>query len=1038
MAHLIDDRTVYIPPPPPPPPPPPATHTVRAGETLASIADDHRTTPQAILDINPQVRSPELLAVGEELNLPAPSVDPAVTRAVDGTIADDATPEQKNEAYLAVQDHVDQAGGIGGQGVEPSSLPGQSLRILDEAGIPTAIDPRVAEAVDAVADPGADVDQAVSGYQALQAYVDRVGGIGDQGIIEEALPRQAAQLLKEAGLPAAVRPEVAAAVDPLLPNGVSLADRAAAYGTVEAYVEQVGGVGDAGIVADALPGRAMQLLVDGGHDTRFDPRVVSTVDRIADGTATDRQKLEAYETVQRYVDRVGGISDQGITAEALPRRAAELLRDGEMPLDTDVAAGDSTQDIVVAAQAGTDPEQRLQILGEGYDQADAATRQALLADPTARSIISDAADWATEPLGKPPENGDGDAVPALNAAQRLDTLTENLDSDLAGALLKGTVPAFEAYALNDRGGPVGPEGMSTLLTVMDRARGSADGDEAIRLIAERAGFGDINAINNHLAQGGSPDYALALGASRDLVIDGVQQFAGGELNDKVDAYIQETEELNWLVANHGGSMTPEQLQQAIDDYVASKGPDWEQKLEGMQEEIAQDGIKLQQQIDALQQAGGYDDTITALLDDPQNQLALSTALGRHPEIATDTRLKDYALYAKVSEGGRKLLGEVANSYVKANVLPDLQGANPANAASMQRAEAALARLDSSAVATAYGVDKAKLQQAVGELKQALPTAGDTPEAANARLEKLNQNLQGIGGFEKNTGIGQLFRAAGVATTSFAFLNSTSRAFGEPGSYANWLKAGADTFGLTQKTADFLVARGADGSTTRALGGALAGKIATGVTAVADFALGMKAASEGDYATAALWGVSAAGSALTLASGAGLIGAWGGPVGIAMVALAAVGIGLVAKVNDSNKHDNATSAAFLQEAGFTSDVADALVDQSGDGHSPVPLLAKYAELKGYDLSDAQQRQQFVDWVNDMPMEQLEHLRDWMHHTLDDFGGDVGRFGSDTTVHIPTTTITSGGYPATVWAHGPYTVGEFDAFVEEYGGTPLPPA
>lgn len=1021
------------------PPPPPAvdTYTVAPGDTLESIAEQHRTTPQAVLDVNPQVRSPDRLAVGDELNLPQAQVDPAVMRAVDGTIATDATPEQKNDAYIALQEHVDQAGGIGDVGIVPAELPGQSLQVLEEAGIATAIDTRVAAAVDAVADPDASVEQTVAGYQALQQYVDQVGGISDQGIVADALPAQAAQLLKEQGLPAAIRPEVADAVDPLLPDGVSLAERSAAYRTVQDYVDQVGGVGDAGIVADALPGKAMQLLVAGQHDTRFAPEVVSSVDQVLTSTATDTQKLDAYQTVQQYVDQVGGISDQGITAEALPGRAAELLAGGDLPLDTSVAAGDSAQDIVVAAQAGADPQQSLQILGQGYAKADAATRQQLLADPTARGIISDAAAWATEPLGRPPEGSQGDAVPALTTAGRLDELTKTLDKDLAGALLKQTVPAFEAYALNDRGGPIGIDGMSKLLTVMDRARGSTDGDAAITQLAEKAGLYNINAVSNHIAQGGSPDYAIALGV-RDDVLTGVQMFADGTVNDKVTAYIKETEELNWLVANHGGSMTPDQLQQAVQDYIASKGPGWEQKLEGMQEDIAQQGIALQQQIDSLQQAGGYDDTIKALLDDPENQLALSTALGRHPEQATDNRLRDYALYAKVSEGGRKLLGEMGNAYVKANVLPGLQGANPADPASMQRAEAALARLNNSNLAAAYGVDKGKLQDAVDELKKALPTGADTEAAANTRLQKFNDTLQGVKGFEKSTGLGQLFRGLGVATTSFSFLNSTNRAFAEPGHYANWLKAGADTFGLTQKTADFLVARGADGTVTKAVGGALAGKIATGITGIADAALAFKAASEGDYATAALWGVSAAGSGLTLAAGAGLIGSWGGPVGIALVALAAVGIGLVAKTNESNKHMNQTSADFLQHAGFTPEAATLLVDQSGDGHSPVPLLEKYAELKGYDLADPQNRQPFVDWVNNMPKQQLEHVRNWLHHTLDDWGGDASKLGTDTTITIPTTTLTAGGYPSTVWAHGPYTVGEVDAFVQEYGGTPLPHA
>ena len=1039
-------------PPPPPPPPPPEKpgerqHTVREGERLQDIATEHHTTPQAILDKNPQVRDPDLLNTGEALNMPDVTVAPDVTRTVDAVLAPDATPDQRNEAYARVQDHVEQSGGIGGPGVAREALPGEAVELLDQAGLPT-VDPDVVASVDLVVGPDATFEQRIAGYKDVAAYVEQVGGVGDQGITAEALPAKASELLRAEGTDVRFRPEVITSVNGLLKDGATPADREAAYATAQRYVDQVGGVGDAGIVAEALPLKAAHLLADAKNSAlRFDPRVIEAVDRVIAPGATDAQQIAGYDDLQQYVDQVGGISDQGITADYLPARAAELLRENGTQVQLSTEPKATTDQIVQIMEAGADPKEQLRILKEAYAKADPQTQQALLADSQVQQAVRDAALDAVAPLSQPPDGTQGQAVPFLDAAKNLDALTKDMDPALVARVLSQTTSQFQDYVLNDSGGMTGIEGTATFLKVLDRAAGTPEGDAAINALAD-TGLGlDRNGIYQHLSSGGTPAFPIAAGYDRDMIVEGVTSFANTTLSGKVDAYIKETEELNWLVANHGGSMTPEQLQTAIDDYIKSKGPGWQEKLEGMQEDIAQQGIKLQNQIDALQRAGGYDDTIKGLLDDPENQLALSTALGRHPEIATDSRLRDYALYAKVSEGGRKLLGEVANSYVKANVLPDLQGANPADPASMQRAEAALARLNNSALVTAYGVDKAKLQQAVDELKGTLPKAGDTPEAANARLSQFNKTLEGVKGFEKSTGAGQLFRALGVATTTFSFLNSTNRAFAEPGAYANWLKAGADTFGLAQKTADFLVARGADGTATKALGGALAGKIATGLTAVADFALGIKAASEGDYATAALWGVSATGGALTLAASgalgsgaAGLVGAWGGPVGIALVALAAVGIGLVAKVNESNKHDNETSAAFLQHAGFDPEAADALVDQSGDGHSPVPLLERYAELKGYDLTDPAQRQTFVDWVNDMPLEQLEHLRDWSHQTLDEFGGDVGRFGSDPTVDLPDDgmVVSQGSVATGLIEHGPETIGQFDAFVQEYGGTPLPHA
>src|SRR5687768_12936745 len=107
-AAMVDPlRTEYTPPPPPPPPPErpgEKQHTVQEGETLQQIADEHHTTPQAILDVNPQVRDPELLNAGEVLNMPDATVDPQVSRTVDAVLSPDASAEQKNEANVRLQD----------------------------------------------------------------------------------------------------------------------------------------------------------------------------------------------------------------------------------------------------------------------------------------------------------------------------------------------------------------------------------------------------------------------------------------------------------------------------------------------------------------------------------------------------------------------------------------------------------------------------------------------------------------------------------------------------------------------------------------------------------------------------------------------------------------------------------------------------------------------------------------------------------------------------------------------------------------------
>ena len=123
------------------------------------------------------------------------------------------------------------------------------------------------------------------------------------------------------------------------------------------------------------------------------------------------------------------------------------------------------------------------------------------------------------------------------------------------------------------------------------------------------------------------------------------------------------------------------------------------------------------------------------------------------------------------------------------------------------------------------------------------------------------------------------------------------------------------------------------------------------------------------------------------------GSLAGPIGIGLVVVSVVGLGIWNGVKEANKHepgsDGGLSMRFLQHAGFSEEAARALCDQTGDGVSPVPIVARYAELKGMDLANPAERQRFVDWINAMPPEKLAALRDNLHRTLDEFEGDASR-------------------------------------------------
>ena len=181
-----------------------------------------------------------------------------------------------------------------------------------------------------------------------------------------------------------------------------------------------------------------------------------------------------------------------------------------------------------------------------------------------------------------------------------------------------------------------------------------------------------------------------------------------------------------------------------------------------------------------------------------------------------------------------------------------------------------------------------------------------------------------------------------------------------------------------------------GSVVGKLGSAAAGKFLGVLGAGFDVWNMGESFAKGDIPSGILYGVGATGGVMA-ALGAGSLA---GPIGIGLVVVSVIGLGIWNSVKESRKHepdsDGGTSMRFLQHAGLSEAASRALTDQSGDGHSVMPLLNRYAELKGMKLDDPAQQKKFVEWLNTMSPEQLAALRDNLHHTADDTDGDPSRF------------------------------------------------
>lgn len=677
------------------------------------------------------------------------------------------------------------------------------------------------------------------------------------------------------------------------------------------------------------------------------------------------------------------------------------------------------RDIVTAAQGKDAPVDRLKALNDAYVHASPEVKAALLRSEGGRDILQGAADWAVAGLRDLDENA-GDQVPVLNLMQRLDQATQGMDKEIATRLVTQAMPGVEAEfqrSLNDPDAypagalSAGPSGAEALMWVADRIAGTPQGDAALDRFAEM-GFYESSGVRQAIANGANPAYAVDYAAKsgnqqifQNDVLGGIDDFRS-KVGRSADAYSAHMEELNWLSANHGVAMTPEELEQAVADYRASKGPGWEQTEKDLRNAMAGDGRRLLAQLDALttlppelsSQQGAANAKIEETLGDSKSSNAIRVALQQDSGRLSDQTLRTLGAMGRLSDRGRKLVEEVATQALRREVLPAFADFNPNDAASVARARQAIGSLQDSRWATLLGVTDSDLSKATQVLQDALPRPGEGPDELRLRMTQMNQKLDdltgnsGVKSFDKSTLPGQFLRTIGIAATGVSLFASARTAEANP-TLKNQLKVLIDSAGLGQKTIELMEGLGAlDSSSNSARVFGSSSKPAVKFLGVLgstfDFVNAYEFYKKGDNVSAGISAAAGVGG-VTAALGTGTIA---GPIGLAIVGGAVIAQMLWNDVRQSNIHMNDVSADFLQHAGFDRDAATALVDQSGEGYSPVPILVKYAELKGIDMDDPAGQQAFTDWINDMPADKLAALRDNLHHALDDMNGDLGQFGA----------------------------------------------
>ena len=775
------------------------------------------------------------------------------------------------------------------------------------------VDERITAQVDEVLSPEATPEQREQAIGETRAYYDRISEGGDfEGIDDASLELNTIRTLHENGIPTIYRPEVIDAVQ----------------GAVHSASSSIGGV-----------------FLQG---------------------ATPEQQLEALQLVQDHVEGVGGVGDAGILPEALPQRVDALLQEAGIP--TMASAATAYVEEALDGYADMDDEQRMQAFNEAVDRLESRVDGL---DPDQAAVVLASALAPIEAVA-----GDieviGSAVSGT-LSQGWGTLAGL--SDLVG-------DAYGGASLVDR----------LARTVLASAGGPGD----VALLKPLREDGTGLAMYLHIAELVARDPAYPDGA-QDIVMRDIEQaldtFIENGLEPAVADYLEHTAELSTLVQNLGPSMTPEQLQVAIDDYIAEKGPDWEQEMQSLQTAMAEDGAALLEQIEAIADLppslDGYRETLTArvedLLGNNDHAAAAIAAAAGDPALVGELDLPGTIGFLdglKLGDKGGGLLQKLADAHVQHTVLPAIGSFNPGDPASAAAVRAQLGGLRSESFANAWGIDQAQLDGAIDALEDSMPRPGDTQADIQTRLSEYDDSLQDITAFGVETPLGQAFRGLGLALGVVGAASSISgfidapdlaggvqaladsagviRDFGELANGVGWLP---DSNRLSQFAANSVVGK--------ILGGV---GIGFGLIGVAD------QLAEGDLLQAGIGAVGVGGGALALLGTA----SWTGPVGVALGVAAAAGSLVVDHFRNQAAEDSLEAAGerFLKQAGFDDAAAAILSDFSGDHYSAVGLLAQYGEQRGLTPEET------IAWINGMPDQELEYLREMLNHTIDDLDGNYG--------------------------------------------------
>jgi len=715
-----------------------------------------------------------------------------------------------------------------------------------------------------------------------------------------------------------------------------------------------------------------------------------------DQDAINKARQDVYTAVRNEIGPQVDAANRGIPPEFQTPKAAQITSYGNVILrrnpNDPVTRGvlkDAIKDYQVQRKADDlipgfygnfTPKEKLDSLALSLKGQPPEVVARVMQNPTVQKWLQDAQSWIAEPYkGMSDQRAQTDGAAALEASQRLADITADLPPQYAARIVQQSMPTIQKITSQER-----VYGNPTTFTNMSKVVDSlGDGPQAQALTAQIAkAYGNqayrwssqFNGdVTKALDQGASPKLALAVAEQlkADGETDAADEIMGGILHGiqdlqqrvKKDAgeYTEQTKDLTWLAANSKDKLTPEQYQKAINQYIASQGQGWQDKLNEISNNMTSDVKTLGQDVGVLEGApedlkqafSDKFDAVKTLIGDEQVKGATDFAMSRDPSIfAGDAGDKFASLLIEEFHASKDFMQSLGSAYVAGHVMPELQFLKSSDPKQAGAAFRALDDLRAKGVKF-WGLPPGQINESIDKL-QTLTSKLDSmsPDEIKAAFDPKGAATKELGELRDLTfsmgAAGLAFRTLALGISGAAFLNSTGEAFEDPNAQ-NVLGTAATSVGLAQDATRFSASVGLVDPKGPAATWAIEGGAEKlfGTLATAYFVAGAYQDYTGGDKPAAAFDLVGAGGAFVATFGEALgLGSWAGPVGWG-VAIAANVFIEAARYGHELRENTEKADEFMKGGGVEEATAKTL---SGDALQEATTLQKGLGLNAEQLQE----------------------------------------------------------------------------------------